>query len=214
MTFYLKMKVDDGLVGIADARMTTGAEFITAGKVSIHQHGRHSLFLMISGLRSVRDKVVTYTSSTSVEYPLDVLLYRHNTFDILQHRFLRMSAMTTPPLPQSASTVRIPVHDPPRISSNSCCASEGRERSRCMSIVDPAYSIAASKMAVFSNHTVALFTHSPRLDWTASRLKSMMRYRMIRWARCIMRTGGTDPCLRYLPTTCPTSTVPVIATPF
>ncbi|MBH0200170.1 MAG: peptidase, partial [Nitrospira sp.] len=27
------------------------------------------------------------TSSTSVEYPLDVVLYRHDTFDIIEHRF-------------------------------------------------------------------------------------------------------------------------------
>jgi len=54
------MKVEDGLVGIADTRVTTGAECITAGKVSIHQHGRHSMFLMTPGLRSVRDKAVTY----------------------------------------------------------------------------------------------------------------------------------------------------------
>ena len=165
MTFCLGMKVEEGLVGIADTRVTTGAECITAGKVSIHQHGRHSMFLMTSGLRSVRDKAVnagltfnlhalvggqlendlthklyliypqgnwvevsegtpyciigesgygkplldrvlrynssmdlalkvgflafdaTRTSSTSVEYPLDVVLYRHDTFDILEHRF-------------------------------------------------------------------------------------------------------------------------------
>ena len=60
MTFCLGMKVEEGLVGIADTRVTTGAECITAGKVSIHQHGRHSMFLMTSGLRSVRDKAVTY----------------------------------------------------------------------------------------------------------------------------------------------------------
>ncbi len=60
MTFCLGMKVEDGLIGIADTRVTTGAECITAGKVSIHQHGRHSMFLMTSGLRSVRDKAVTY----------------------------------------------------------------------------------------------------------------------------------------------------------
>lgn len=29
----------------------------------------------------------TRTSSTSVEYPLDVVLYRHDTFDIIEHRF-------------------------------------------------------------------------------------------------------------------------------
>jgi putative proteasome-type protease len=29
----------------------------------------------------------TRTSSASVEYPLDVVLYRHDTFDIIEHRF-------------------------------------------------------------------------------------------------------------------------------
>ena len=60
MTFCLAAKVQDGLVGIADTRLTTGSECITARKVSVHTHGQHSLFLMTSGLRSVRDKVVTY----------------------------------------------------------------------------------------------------------------------------------------------------------
>ena len=60
MTFCLAAKVHDGLVGIADTRLTTGSECITARKVSVHAHGHHSLFLMTSGLRSVRDKVVTY----------------------------------------------------------------------------------------------------------------------------------------------------------
>jgi putative proteasome-type protease len=60
MTFCLATKVHDGLVGIADTRLTSGSECITARKVSVHTHGPHSLFLMTSGLRSVRDKVVTY----------------------------------------------------------------------------------------------------------------------------------------------------------
>jgi putative proteasome-type protease len=60
MTFCLAVKVEEGLVGIADTRVTSGSECITARKVTIHAHGQHSLFLMTSGLRSVRDKVVTY----------------------------------------------------------------------------------------------------------------------------------------------------------
>ncbi len=60
MTFCIAMKVQDGLVGIADTRVTTGAECITARKVTIHEHDCHSLFLMTSGLRSVRDKALTY----------------------------------------------------------------------------------------------------------------------------------------------------------
>ena len=64
MTFCLAMKVESGLVGIADTRVTTGSEHITARKVSIHQHGRHSMFLMTSGLRSARDKALTYFEET------------------------------------------------------------------------------------------------------------------------------------------------------
>ena len=60
MTFCLAMKIQEGLVGIADTRVTSGNEHITARKVTIHQHGRHSMFLMTSGLRSARDKALTY----------------------------------------------------------------------------------------------------------------------------------------------------------
>lgn len=61
MTFCLAMKVQDGLVGISDTRVTSGRECITAKKVSLHQNsGRHAAFIMTSGLRSLRDKAVTY----------------------------------------------------------------------------------------------------------------------------------------------------------
>ncbi len=60
MTFCLGMRVQQGLVAVADTRITSGSEVTTAKKISIHQHGRHSMFLMTSGLRSVRDKALTY----------------------------------------------------------------------------------------------------------------------------------------------------------
>ena len=50
MTFCLGMKVDDGLVGIADTRVVSGSECITARKVSVFEHGRSSLFMMTLGL--------------------------------------------------------------------------------------------------------------------------------------------------------------------
>ncbi len=62
MTFCVGMKVQDGLVGIADTRITSGTQYITARKLTVHTHGRHSLFIMTSGLRSVRDKALTYFS--------------------------------------------------------------------------------------------------------------------------------------------------------
>ncbi len=75
MTFCVGMKVRKGLVGIADTLVTTGSECITARKVTIHQYGRHSLFLMTSGLRSVRDKALTYFN--------EVLEESDQTFDKL-----------------------------------------------------------------------------------------------------------------------------------
>jgi putative proteasome-type protease len=67
MTFCIGMKVKDGLVGIADTLVTSGSECITARKVTIHQHGKHSMFLMTSGLRSLRDKAFTYFSEVLEE---------------------------------------------------------------------------------------------------------------------------------------------------
>ncbi|HUJ73506.1 MAG TPA: peptidase [bacterium] len=60
MTFCLGIKVRDGLVGIADTRITMGSETITAHKVSVFRQDGQTLFLMTSGLRSVRDKALTY----------------------------------------------------------------------------------------------------------------------------------------------------------
>ncbi len=60
MTFCAAIRIHDGLVGISDTRLTSGTERTTARKVTVHQQGRHSMFLMTSGLRSVRDKSLTY----------------------------------------------------------------------------------------------------------------------------------------------------------
>jgi putative proteasome-type protease len=60
MTYCLGIKVASGLVAIADTRLTSGTEVSTNKKVSVHQLDHHSLFIMTSGLRSVRDKAITY----------------------------------------------------------------------------------------------------------------------------------------------------------
>ncbi|MCB0838670.1 MAG: peptidase [Bacteroidetes bacterium] len=60
MTYCLGIKVKEGLVALADTRITSGSETTTAKKISIHHNGRKNLFLMTSGLRSIRDKAVTY----------------------------------------------------------------------------------------------------------------------------------------------------------
>lgn len=60
MTYCLGIKVKAGLIGISDTRLTSGTEVSTARKVTIHQMKNHSLFIMTSGLRSLRDKAITY----------------------------------------------------------------------------------------------------------------------------------------------------------
>jgi putative proteasome-type protease len=58
MTFCLGIAVEDGLVGIADTRILSGHESLTGKKVATYQGPGFSFFIMTSGLRSLRDKVL------------------------------------------------------------------------------------------------------------------------------------------------------------
>jgi putative proteasome-type protease len=58
MTFCLGITVDQGLVGIADTRLLSGNESLVARKTATYQGPGFSFFVMNSGLRSLRDKVL------------------------------------------------------------------------------------------------------------------------------------------------------------
>lgn len=60
MTYCLGIKVKQGLVAISDTRITSGTNKSTKKKIYVEQREKHSLFIMTSGLRSVRDKAVIY----------------------------------------------------------------------------------------------------------------------------------------------------------
>ncbi|MDQ3395569.1 MAG: peptidase [Bacteroidota bacterium] len=60
MTYCLGIKVKAGLVAIADTRITSGTDTTVKKKIFVQQKNNHSFFIMTSGLRSVRDKAVTY----------------------------------------------------------------------------------------------------------------------------------------------------------
>jgi len=60
MTFCLGIIVEDGLVGIADTRVLSGSESLVAKKVATYQGPGFSFFIMTSGLRSLRDKVLLH----------------------------------------------------------------------------------------------------------------------------------------------------------
>ena len=60
MTYCLAIKVKEGLLALADTRITAGTEISAKKKILVVQKENFSLFLMTSGLRSVRDKAVIY----------------------------------------------------------------------------------------------------------------------------------------------------------
>lgn len=60
MTYCLGIKVKEGLLAIADTRITSGTDTTIKKKITIQQKDHFSLFIMTSGLRSVRDKAITY----------------------------------------------------------------------------------------------------------------------------------------------------------
>mgnify|MGYP003527044492 FL=1 len=60
MTYCVGMKLKSGLLAIADTRITSGNETTSAKKIFLNVGDDHALFLMTSGLRSVRDKALTY----------------------------------------------------------------------------------------------------------------------------------------------------------
>ncbi len=62
MTFCLGIKTKNGLVGLSDTRITSGNETTSSKKVFTVNKKKHSFFIMTSGLRSVRDKAITYFS--------------------------------------------------------------------------------------------------------------------------------------------------------
>src|ERR1700756_3707184 len=60
MTFCLGITVEEGLVAIADARVVAGNEYLVAKKTASYQGPGFAFFVMHSGLRSLRDKILLY----------------------------------------------------------------------------------------------------------------------------------------------------------
>lgn len=60
MTFCIGIKTKHGILGLSDTRITSGNDTTTSKKVYTVNRRNHSFFIMTSGLRSVRDKAITY----------------------------------------------------------------------------------------------------------------------------------------------------------
>lgn len=82
MTYCLGIKTKKGFIGIADTRLTSGSSTAQAKKVFTVNDEKHSFFIMTSGLRSVRDKAMTYFKETMEvkQEPYDKLYKVVNAF--------------------------------------------------------------------------------------------------------------------------------------
>ncbi len=60
MTYCIGIKSESGVIALADTRISSGLGVSTSKKVYTHEEGQSSFFVMSSGLRSIRDKVIHY----------------------------------------------------------------------------------------------------------------------------------------------------------
>ncbi len=106
MTFCLGITVEQGLVAIADTRVVAGNECLIAKKVATYQGPGFAFFVMNSGLRSLRDKILLHfedalARDTSVRdrlfrivnlYAKQVRRVRDEDGEALQHAELKFNA--------------------------------------------------------------------------------------------------------------------------
>ncbi len=64
MTYCLGIKIKDGLIALADGRITSGTQLSAAQKLIMMESQGRRFFIMTSGLRSVRDKTLAYLRRT------------------------------------------------------------------------------------------------------------------------------------------------------
>lgn len=60
MTYCLGILSKEGIIGLADTRITSGSDTTVAKKIYTVERSKHAFFIMTSGLRSARDKAITY----------------------------------------------------------------------------------------------------------------------------------------------------------
>lgn len=60
MTFCIGIKSKTGVVALADTRISSGLGVSTSKKVKTYGDAENSIFIMSSGLRSIRDKVINF----------------------------------------------------------------------------------------------------------------------------------------------------------
>jgi len=108
MTYCLGIKLKEGLVAISDTRLTSGTETSTAQKYKVFKNKEQGLFIMTSGLRSVRDKVVTYFSEI-LEEKFDSLDKLYQVVNLFGEQIKRVSSEDKESLTRSGLNFNIHV---------------------------------------------------------------------------------------------------------
>jgi putative proteasome-type protease len=78
MTFCVGLRTKESLVAISDSRLTSGdIDFVvTSRKVFTFETKTHSMFIMLSGLKSISDMVITYLNERKEHLLRCVKLYQ------------------------------------------------------------------------------------------------------------------------------------------
>jgi putative proteasome-type protease len=80
MTYCLGIKTKAGLVALADTRITSGTDTSVKVKILTVQLDKLSLFVMTSGLRSIRDKAVVYFKEVMAQQDFNNVYKAVNAF--------------------------------------------------------------------------------------------------------------------------------------
>jgi len=73
MTFCIAIKSKTGVVALSDTRISSGLGVSTSKKLNTYQENGNSFFIMSSGLRSIRDKVIHLFEDDLPDKPSDKL---------------------------------------------------------------------------------------------------------------------------------------------
>ncbi len=73
MTFCLAIKSKTGVVALSDTRISSGLGVSTSKKIQTYKADGNAFFVMSSGLRSIRDKVINMFEDELPDHPSDKL---------------------------------------------------------------------------------------------------------------------------------------------
>jgi len=98
MTFCIAIKSKAGVVALSDTRISSGLGVSTSKKIQTYQDGASSFFIMSSGLRSIRDKVIHLFEDDLPEHTCDKL---YKVANLVGNAVKQVRAEDLEPLQQS-----------------------------------------------------------------------------------------------------------------